>query len=65
MKAWFLTAVVNGSLAPTLTGFIMRVSNNREIMGERINGHLLNLTGSTTAAVMSAAAIALVVTWVL
>ena len=41
---------------------IMQVSNNREIMGERVNGKLLNLTGWITAAVMSAAAIALIIT---
>jgi Mn2+/Fe2+ NRAMP family transporter len=31
-------------------------------MGERVNGKLLNLTGWITAAVMSAAAIALIIT---
>jgi NRAMP (natural resistance-associated macrophage protein)-like metal ion transporter len=63
MKALFLTAVINGFLAPPLLVLIMKVSNNREIMGERVNGHLLNVTGWITAAMMSAAAIALVVTW--
>ena len=62
MKALFLTAVINGFLAPPLLILIMKVSNNREIMGERVNGKILNLTGWVTAAAMSAAAIALVVT---
>jgi NRAMP (natural resistance-associated macrophage protein)-like metal ion transporter len=62
MKALFLTAVINGFLAPPLLFLIMKVSNNRAIMGERVNGKLLNLAGWTTFAVMSVAAIALVVT---
>ena len=62
MKALFLTAVINGFLAPPILILIMQVSNNREIMGERVNGKLLNLTGWITAAVMSAAAIALIIT---
>jgi Mn2+/Fe2+ NRAMP family transporter len=62
MKALFLTAVINGFLAPPMLILIMQVSNNREIMGERVNGKLLNLTGWITAAVMSAAAIALIIT---
>jgi Mn2+/Fe2+ NRAMP family transporter len=64
LKALFLTAVINGFLAPPLLVLIMRVSNNREIMGARVNGKILNVTGWITAAVMSAAAIALIVTWV-
>jgi Mn2+/Fe2+ NRAMP family transporter len=64
MKALFLTAVINGFLAPPLLVLIMKVSNNREIMGQQVNGKWLNLTGWFTAAVMSAAAIGLIVTWV-
>jgi hypothetical protein len=43
--------------------FLVR-RNNREIMGTRVNGKLLNVTGWITAVVMSAAAIAPIVTWV-
>jgi NRAMP (natural resistance-associated macrophage protein)-like metal ion transporter len=64
MKALFATAVINGFLAPPLLFLILKVSNDRAIMGKRVNGKLLNVAGWTTAAVMSAAAIALVVTWV-
>jgi NRAMP (natural resistance-associated macrophage protein)-like metal ion transporter len=63
IKALFLTAVLNGFLAPPMLVLIMKVSNNRKIMGERVNGRVLNLAGWMTAAVMSAAAIALMVTW--
>ena len=63
VKALFLTAVINGFLAPPLLIVIMKVSNNRKIMGERVNGKILNLTGWVTAAAMSAAAIALIISW--
>jgi NRAMP (natural resistance-associated macrophage protein)-like metal ion transporter len=62
MKALFVTAIINGFLAPPLLVLIMRVCNNREIMGKRLNGKLLNAAGWITAAVMGAAAIALIVT---
>jgi Mn2+/Fe2+ NRAMP family transporter len=55
IKALFATAVINGLLAPPLLFLILRVSNDRSIMGKRINGRLLNVAGWTTAAVMSAA----------
>jgi Mn2+/Fe2+ NRAMP family transporter len=64
IKALFATAVINGVLAPPLLFLILRVSNDHAVMGKRINGRILNVAGWTTAAVMSAAAIALVVTWV-
>ena len=63
IKALFLTAVLNGCLAPPMLFLIMKVSNNRKIMGARVNGLMLNLAGWVTAAVMSAAAIALIVNW--
>lgn len=64
MKALFITAVINGFLAPPLLVLIINVSNNPQIMGKRVNGKLLNFAGWTTAAIMLAAAIALIVTWV-
>jgi Mn2+/Fe2+ NRAMP family transporter len=63
MRALFLTAVINGFLAPPLLVLIIRISNDRKIMGERVNGTLLNVAGWVTAGVMSAAAIGLLVTW--
>jgi NRAMP (natural resistance-associated macrophage protein)-like metal ion transporter len=63
IKALFLTAVINGCLAPPLLILIIKVSNNRKIMGERVNGKLLNVAGWITAVTMSVAAVALMVTW--
>lgn len=58
----FWTAVINGFLAPVLLGFIMLVSNDRRIMGERRNGPLANALGWAATALMGSAAIALVAT---
>jgi NRAMP (natural resistance-associated macrophage protein)-like metal ion transporter len=64
MRALFWTAVINGFLAPPLLVVVMLVSNNRAVMGKRVNGRTLNLLGWATTALMSAAAIVLVWTWV-
>ncbi len=63
VTALFWTAVLNGFLAPPLLVVIMLVSNNKAVMGKRVNSRSINALGWTTAAVMFAAAVALVVTW--
>ena len=63
IRALFWTAVINGLLAPPLLVLIMLVSNNKKVMGERVNGVGLNILGWAAAAVMFAAAIGLFLTW--
>jgi Mn2+/Fe2+ NRAMP family transporter len=63
MKALFITAVINGFLAPPLLVGLMIVSNNRKIMGDHVNGLVLNVLGWSTTALMFIAAIVLVWTW--
>jgi NRAMP (natural resistance-associated macrophage protein)-like metal ion transporter len=63
VTALFWTAVINGVLAPPLLVMIMLVSNNKKVMGKRVNGKLTNFIGWITAAVMSAAALGMFVTW--
>ena len=63
IRALFWSAVINGFLAPPILVVIMLISNNRNIMGERINGVWVNLVGWTTTLVMFAAAIGLILTW--
>jgi Mn2+/Fe2+ NRAMP family transporter len=63
LRALFWTAVINGFLAPPLLILILKISNDRNIMGERVNGRMLNIAGWTTLAAMAAAAVALIVTW--
>lgn len=63
IKLLFWSAVVNGLLAPPLVIIILVVANNRTVMREHRNGRWLNASGVATAVVMSAAAVALVVSW--
>jgi NRAMP (natural resistance-associated macrophage protein)-like metal ion transporter len=63
ISALFWTAVINGVLSPPLLLLIMLVSNNRQVMGNRVNGQLANFLGWTATVVMFAAAIAMFVTW--
>jgi len=63
VTALFWTAVLNGVLAPPLIVVLMFVSNNKKIMGKRTNGPLTNVLGWSTAAIMTAAAIGMFVTW--
>ena len=63
ITALFWTAVINGFLTPPLLVIVMLVANNPEVMGNRVNGRWTNLLGWATVLVMSAAAVALVLTW--
>ena len=58
----YWTAVINGVLAPVLLVFIMLVSADKALMGERRNSPLLSIVGWTTTAVMAAAAVAFFIT---
>jgi NRAMP (natural resistance-associated macrophage protein)-like metal ion transporter len=63
MQALFYTAVINGLLSPPLLVVIMLIANNRAIMARRVNGPILNTLGWITTAIMAAAAIFLVHSW--
>jgi NRAMP (natural resistance-associated macrophage protein)-like metal ion transporter len=58
----FWSAVVNGVLAPPLIVLVLLLTSNRAVMGSRTNPPLLRWVGWATAATMSAAAVAMVVT---
>jgi NRAMP (natural resistance-associated macrophage protein)-like metal ion transporter len=62
IRMMFLSAIVNGLLAPPLLVLIMLVANNRTIMGQHVNGVWLNTLGWLATAAMTAAAVAFVVT---
>jgi Mn2+/Fe2+ NRAMP family transporter len=62
IRILFLSAVLNGLLAPPLMVLVMLVGSNRKIMGKHVNGFWLTLLGWTATAVMIGAAIAFFVT---
>jgi NRAMP (natural resistance-associated macrophage protein)-like metal ion transporter len=55
VRMLFLSAVVNGLLAPPLLVLVMLVGNNRKIMGARVNDVWLNVFGWAATAVMTVA----------
>jgi Mn2+/Fe2+ NRAMP family transporter len=63
MSALFWTAVINGLVSPPLLVIIMLVSNNRRVMGDKVNGLGTNVVGWIAALLMFAAAIAMLATW--
>jgi NRAMP (natural resistance-associated macrophage protein)-like metal ion transporter len=63
IKLLFWSAVANGLLAPPLIVIILFVCNNTTVMRSYKNGRLSNLLGIAAAALMSAAAIGLIISW--
>ncbi len=61
IRMLFLSAVVNGLLAPPLLLLVMLVGNNRDIMGAHTNGLWLNVFGWTATGLMTCAAVAFLV----
>jgi Mn2+/Fe2+ NRAMP family transporter len=55
VRMMFLSAVVNGLLAPPLLVLVMLVGNNRKIMGARVNDRWLNVLGWGATVVMTLA----------
>jgi len=57
----YYTAVLNGIAAPFLMFFIIRIANDRKIMGRHVNSRLSNVFGWAGTGLMAAACIALLV----
>ena len=62
VKMLFYSAVLNGMLAPPLIVLVTLLTSNPKVMGERVSSPLLRTLGWTTAAIMTAAAIGMLVT---
>jgi Mn2+/Fe2+ NRAMP family transporter len=65
MKALVIAGIVQGFSTPPLLLLIMRMTSNRAIMGDAVNGRGIALLGWTTTACIFAATAGLVVTWFL
>jgi Mn2+/Fe2+ NRAMP family transporter len=63
ITALFWTAVINGVIAPPLLVVVMLVSNNKRVVGSRVNGVWTNIIGWLAAVIMFAAAIGMFLTW--
>jgi Mn2+/Fe2+ NRAMP family transporter len=63
MKALVWSGVVQGFSTPPLLLLIMLMTNNRSIMGERVNGLGTNILGWSTTVAIFLASLGLVATW--
>ncbi|HEX4807415.1 MAG TPA: Nramp family divalent metal transporter [Bryobacteraceae bacterium] len=63
MKALVLAGIVQGFSTPPLMLLIMRMTNSRAIMGNRVNGRAINILGWITTTAIFAASAGLVISW--
>jgi NRAMP (natural resistance-associated macrophage protein)-like metal ion transporter len=64
MRALVLAGIVQGFSTPPLMLLIMLLTNREAIMGNRVNGRVINVLGWITTAVISSASVCLIVLWV-
>ena len=65
MKALVWSGIVQGFSTPPLMLLILLMTNNRAIMGERVNSRLTNVLGWITVAAIFSASGGLVATWLI
>jgi Mn2+/Fe2+ NRAMP family transporter len=63
MRALIYSGIVQGFSTPPLLLFILLITNNRRLMGDKVNSLPLNILSCATVIVIFAASIGLVVTW--
>lgn len=49
----YYTAVINGVIAPPLLFVILKIANNKKVMGDHVNGNFSNVFGMITALLMT------------
>jgi NRAMP (natural resistance-associated macrophage protein)-like metal ion transporter len=62
VKMLFWSAIINGLLAPPLILLVILLTSSHKVMGERVNSPLLRYLGWATFAVMTAAAVGMLIT---
>jgi Mn2+/Fe2+ NRAMP family transporter len=65
MRALVVAGIVQGFSTPPLMLLIMRMTGNRAIMGDAVNGRAITVLGWTTTVAICAATAGLVCTWLL
>jgi NRAMP (natural resistance-associated macrophage protein)-like metal ion transporter len=63
MRALVLAGIVQGISTPPLMVLIMLLTNRESIMGDRVNGRVINVLGWVTTAAIFSASACLVVLW--
>jgi Mn2+/Fe2+ NRAMP family transporter len=64
IKALVYSAAINGIIAPPLIIVLLLICNNPKIVGTRMNGKLSNILGWAAVALMGAAAIYMIYSWI-
>jgi chromate transport protein ChrA len=62
VRMLFWSAVINGLLAPPLILLVILLTSSRKVMGKRVNSPLLRYLVWATFAVMTAAALGMIIT---
>jgi Mn2+/Fe2+ NRAMP family transporter len=65
MKALVWSGIIQGFSVPPLLFIMMLMTNDRAVLGARVNGRLTNILGSVTVAVTFLATVCLIATWIL
>lgn len=60
IQSLIYTAILYGLTAPVLIAIILHISNNKKIMGNKVNGIVANIFGFTALIIMTVAAVALI-----
>jgi Mn2+/Fe2+ NRAMP family transporter len=63
MKALVWSGLVQGFSVPPLLVLMMLMTNNREVMADRVNSRFTSIFGWTTTTASFAATVCLVVSW--
>jgi Mn2+/Fe2+ NRAMP family transporter len=64
MRVLVWSGIVQGFSTPPLMFLILRMTNNRRIMGARANGRAINALGWVTTVAIASASLGLVATWI-
>src|SRR5687767_11063788 len=62
IRVLLVTQVINGLLLPIILFAILRLVNNRELMGRHVNGPLYNVAAWTTAIIVTSLSLLLILT---
>ena len=63
IRALVYTAVINGIIAAPILYIIMRAANDKNILGNKVNGRISNIIGWLTFGVMSVSVVIMFLTW--
>lgn len=64
IKALVYAAVINGVTAVPILFTILKIANDRKVLGDKVNGRLSNIIGVITVVIMAVSAVIMFLTFV-